>query len=60
MEVTEASGSGEEALRFRERVGLSEVRIDSGEVGADVLDLMMGSSTMYIGVSKSRNSTSKH
>jgi len=42
---------GEEALRLRDLVGLSEAR-----VGAGVDVVLTGSSTMYIGVSKSRNS----
>jgi hypothetical protein len=44
------SQRGEEALRLRERIGLIDVREDSGEGGAGVL-AGMSSSTMYIGVS---------
>lgn len=41
---------------LRVRVGLTDLRTGSGEGGAGVLDLV-GSSTMYMGVSISRNST---
>lgn len=44
------------ALGLRVRVGLTDLRTGSGEGGAGVLDLV-GSSTMYMGVSISRNST---
>jgi len=54
MEEVEGSMEGDEALRFRDRVGLSDAR-DGSRVGAGVLGLI-GSSTMYMGVSKSRNS----
>lgn len=50
---------GVEAFRLRERAGLRDVRGGSGDVGAGVLGLK-GSSTMYMGVSKSRNSTHEH
>ncbi len=43
-------------LVLRVRVGLTDLRRGSGEVGAGVLDLA-GSSTIYMGVSMSRNST---
>jgi hypothetical protein len=56
MEEVDAWFVGEEALRLRDRVGLSDKRVKSGEDGAGVL-AAMGSSTMYMGVSKSRNST---
>lgn len=44
------------ALGLRVRVGLMDLRSGSGEAGVGVLDLR-GSSTMYISVSMSRNST---
>ena len=44
------------ALGLRVRVGLTDLRTGSGEGGAGVLDLV-GSSTMYMSVSISRNST---
>jgi hypothetical protein len=50
IEGSEAWRRGDECLALRDRVGLTELRGGSG-----VLDLM-GSSTMYMGVSTSRNS----
>ena len=50
------SRGGVAALCLRARTGLADLRRDSGEVGAGALDLF-GSSMMYMGVSKSRNST---
>ena len=50
IEGSEAWRDGDEGLAFRERVGLSELRVGSGVLG------LMGSSTMYMGVSISRNS----
>ena len=57
IEGSEACRDGEPGvgLAFRDRVGLAELRESSGVAGAGVLDLI-GSSTMYIGVSRSRNS----
>lgn len=59
IEGFEVSRDGLVALGFRVLVGLTEVRRVSGEAGADVLDLE-GSSTMYMEVSKSRNSAGKN
>ena len=50
IEGSEAWRGGDECLPFRERVGLTELRVGSGVRG------LMGSSTMYMGVSMSRNS----
>lgn len=50
------SRGGVTALCLRARTGLADLRRGSGEVGVGALDLF-GSSMMYMGVSKSRNST---
>ena len=47
IEGSEAWRDGDEGLAFRERVGLSELSVGSG---------VLGLSTMYMGVSISRNS----
>jgi hypothetical protein len=49
----EARRGGEAGFAFRGRVGLADVR--GGEAGAGVFGLV-GSSTMYMGVARSRNS----
>jgi hypothetical protein len=54
MDGLEARRGGDVGFAFRERVGLADVR--GGEAGAGVFDFV-GSSTMYMGVSRSRNST---
>jgi hypothetical protein len=54
----EGSRGGVAALGFRDLAGLMDLRNGSGEMGTGVLDLG-GSSTMYMGVSISRNSTSE-
>ena len=51
----EACRGGGEGLGLRVRVGLTDERNLSGEEGA-VDFVLVGSSTTYIGVSKSRNS----
>lgn len=58
IEEFEGSRGGVAALGFRDRAGLADLRSDSGETGTGVFDLE-GSSTMYMGVSMSRNSTCK-
>lgn len=58
IEGFEGSRGGVAALGFRDRAGLSDLRSGSGETGTGVLGLE-GSSTMYMGVSRSRNSTCK-
>ena len=58
IEGFEGSRGGVVALGFRDRVGLMDLRNGSGETGTSVLGLE-GSSTMYMGVSISRNSTSE-
>lgn len=55
MEGFEGSRGGVAALGLRDRAGLADLRRGSGETGTGVLDLD-GSSTMYMGVSMSRNS----
>ena len=58
IEEFEGWRGGVVALGLRVRAGLTDLRSGSGEAGAGVLDLE-GSSTMYMGVSMSRNSTCK-
>ncbi len=52
----DGSCEGVVALGLRDRAGLADLRSGSGEAGVIVLDLG-GSSTMYMSVSMSRNST---
>jgi len=58
IEAFEGSRGGVAALGFRDRAGLMDLRSGSDETGTGVLDLE-GSSTMYMDVSISRNSTCK-